>query len=320
VSKVEIAVARFAEGCSCAQAVFSTYAEPFGIDRQTAMKLSAGFGGGMGMMGETCGVATGAFLILGLKHGGEDKDARENACQTVREFAGRFKARHGSLRCKDLLGCDISTPEGLQAMREQKRRSAICTGLVRDAAKILEAMLGDVDRAGAPVRPDVIIRPETPGDHASIRNLLIAAFANHPYSRQTEHLIVEGLRASGALALSLVAELDGDLVGHVAFSPMKINGLDCRWLGLGPLAVWPARQRQGIGQRLVRAGLETIRKLGAAGCVLVGDLAYYRRFGFDNHPAWRMEGVPPEVLLCLPMSYRMPEGSVTHQPAFFAVE
>ena len=141
MSKVETAVARFEEGCSCAQAVFSAYAEGLGLDRQTAMKLSAGFGGGMGRMAQTCGAVTGAFLVLGLKHGGEDHDAREKTYQMVREFAARFTARHGWLLCKDLMGCDISTPEGLQAFKDQKLRSGVCTGLVRDAAEILEGLL-----------------------------------------------------------------------------------------------------------------------------------------------------------------------------------
>jgi C_GCAxxG_C_C family probable redox protein len=139
MSQSETAVARFEEGCSCAQAIFSTYAETLGIDRQTAMKVSAGFGGGMGRMARTCGAVTGAFMVLGLKHGGEDADSRENAYRKVRQFASQFEARHGSLLCKELMGCDISTPEGMQAMKERGLRSAVCTGLVRDAAEILEA-------------------------------------------------------------------------------------------------------------------------------------------------------------------------------------
>ena len=162
----------------------------------------------------------------------------------------------------------------------------------------------------------MIIRPETPSDHDSIRDILIAAFANHPYSHQTEHLIVEGLRADDALTISLVAEVDGELVGQIAFSSVKIGGKDCGWLGLGPVAVLPSQQRQGIGTALVNEGLKTIRSLGAMGCVLVGDPAFYRRFGFEHNPALRMEGVPAEVLLCLPMCGQMPEGNVTHHPAF----
>jgi putative acetyltransferase len=167
-----------------------------------------------------------------------------------------------------------------------------------------------------PATASSIIRPETPSDHDSIRGILIAAFANHPYNHQTEHLIVEGLRADNALTVSLVADVDGNVVGHIAFSSVKIGGKDCGWLGLGPVAVSPSHQRQEIGQALVNEGLRTIRHLGAQGCVLVGDPAFYRRFGFEHNPALRMEGVPPEVLLCLPMGQQMPEGNVTHHPAF----
>ena len=166
----------------------------------------------------------------------------------------------------------------------------------------------------------MIIRPETPGDQDSIRDILIAAFANHPYSHQTEHLIVDALRADDALTVSLVAEVDGNVVGQIAFSPVTIDGKDFGWLGLGPVAVSPGLQRQGIGQALVNEGLKQIRGLRAKGCVLVGDPAFYRRFGFENNPALRMEGVPPEVLMCLPMGDKMPEGNVTLHPAFFVGE
>jgi putative acetyltransferase len=166
----------------------------------------------------------------------------------------------------------------------------------------------------------MIIRPETPGDYSSIRDILIAAFANHPYSHQTEHLIVEALRADDALTVSLVAEVDGTVAGHIAFSRVTIDGEDCGWLGLGPVAVLPAFQRQGIGTALVNEGLKTIRGMGAQGCFLVGDPAFYRRFGFEHHPALRMEGVPPEVTLCMPMGDRMPEGSVRHHAAFHVGE
>jgi putative acetyltransferase len=162
----------------------------------------------------------------------------------------------------------------------------------------------------------MIIRPETSGDHEAIRQILIAAFADHPFSHQTEHLIVEGLRADDALTVSLVAEVNGKVVGHIAFSSVKIGGNDCGWLALGPVAVSPSHQRQGIGQALVNEGLKTIRNMDAQGCILVGEPAFYNRFGFRHDPALRMEGVPPEVLLCLPMSDEMLEGAVTHHPAF----
>jgi putative acetyltransferase len=162
----------------------------------------------------------------------------------------------------------------------------------------------------------MIIRPETPSDHDAIRQILMAAFADHPYSHQTEHLIVEALRADDALIVSLVAEVDGNIVGQIAFSPVTIGGKDCGWFALGPVAVSPSHQRQGIGQALVNEGLDALRKLGAQGCVLVGEPAFYNRFGFRHDPALHMHGVPPEVLLCLPMGDQVPEGSVQHQSAF----
>ena len=166
----------------------------------------------------------------------------------------------------------------------------------------------------------LMIRPETPTDHSAIRDILIAAFANHPYSHQTEHLIVEGLRADGALTVSLVAELDGTFVGQIAFSPVMIDGKDYGWLALGPVAVFPKFQRQGIGTALVTEGLRRIRDLQSQGCVLIGDPAFYRRFGFENNSALHMEGIPPEFVMCLPMGDSVPEGSLTHHPAFHAGE
>lgn len=162
------------------------------------------------------------------------------------------------------------------------------------------------------------IRPETPDDLHAIENVHIAAFANHPYSRQTEHLIVNALRAAQALTVSLVAEVGGEVVGHVAFSPIRINGHDCAWFILGPVGVLPHRQRQGIGQELIREGLKAIRSLGAEGCVLVGEPGYYSRFGFTHNAALVVEGVPAEYFMCLPMAGQIPGGSVSHHAAFSA--
>ena len=162
----------------------------------------------------------------------------------------------------------------------------------------------------------MIIRLEGPGDIRGIEHVHIAAFANHPYSKQTEHLIVNALRAGGALTVSLVAEMDGEVVGHVAFSPVQIDGHDCPWFILGPVGVLPERQRRGIGQALVREGLDAIRSLGAQGCVLVGDPAYYSRFGFANNPRLVLEGVPARYFLCLAMAEPVPRGAVSHHAAF----
>jgi putative acetyltransferase len=163
-----------------------------------------------------------------------------------------------------------------------------------------------------------MVRPETALDHAGIRELNIAAFQGHPYSRQTEHLIVDALRAANALELSLVAEADGEVVGHVAFSAAGIGGTSAGWFLLGPVAVRPARQGEGIGRALVETGLDALRAREACGCVLVGDPAFYSRFGFRQYPGVTCPGVPDENVLCLLLSGEMPTGQVTHHRAFLA--
>jgi putative acetyltransferase len=162
----------------------------------------------------------------------------------------------------------------------------------------------------------VTIRPETPQDIAAIEEIHFAAFANHPYSRQTEHLIVNALRADSALAVSLVASKGGSVLGHIAFSRMGLNGSDCPWLLAGPLGVLPQFQRQGIGKQLVREGLDAIRKLGAEGCVLVGDPGYYTPLGFKHSPGLIMEGVPAENIMYFPIAGGIPEGAISHHAAF----
>ncbi|MFN8663891.1 MAG: N-acetyltransferase [Thermomicrobiales bacterium] len=127
----------------------------------------------------------------------------------------------------------------------------------------------------------MIIRPESPADATAIHALTAAAFAGKPYSDGTEPYVIDALRADGALAISLVAEEQGEVVGHVAFSLVSIADEPGTWYGLGPVSVAPSRQRQGIGTALIETGLAQVRDLGAEGCVLLGDPAYYRRFGFS---------------------------------------
>jgi putative acetyltransferase len=164
----------------------------------------------------------------------------------------------------------------------------------------------------------VIVRSETDRDVDGIREVNIAAFLGHPYSQQTEHLIVEALRAAGALEVSLVAESGGEVVGHIAFSAAEIGDASMGWFLLGPVAVRPERQGEGIGRALIEAGLDALRARGAAGCVLVGDPALYGRFGFTQCPAVTWPGVPEENVLCLLMSGEMLAGKVVHHPAFLA--
>jgi C_GCAxxG_C_C family probable redox protein len=111
MNNIDHAVSCFKEGFNCAQALLSTYGSQFGLDQEMALKAAGAFGGGMGRMGETCGAVTGAFMIIGLRHGkikSEDEQTKEKAYSLVREFVEKFKSRNGSVLCRELLGCDIS--------------------------------------------------------------------------------------------------------------------------------------------------------------------------------------------------------------------
>jgi len=161
-----------------------------------------------------------------------------------------------------------------------------------------------------------LIRPETAEDVAAIREVNVAAFLHHPFSQQTEHLIVEALRAAEALEISLVAEVDGRVVGHIAFSRAAVGDASAGWYLLGPVAVLPDHQGRGIGSALVDAGLAELRSRGALGCALVGDPGFYERFGFSHHPGTICHGIPDEYVLCLAFASDVPTGKVVHHPAF----
>ena len=117
----------------------------------------------------------------------------------------------------------------------------------------------------------MIVRKETESDIEAISQVTIAAFKTLPISNQTEQFIIKALRAAGALTLSLVAEFEGRVVGHVAFSPVIISDGTEGWYGLGPVSVLPEYQKQGIGKSLINEGLSLLRQMGGRGCVLVGD-------------------------------------------------
>jgi putative acetyltransferase len=163
-----------------------------------------------------------------------------------------------------------------------------------------------------------VIRPETPSDEVAIEQLTRRAFLSHPHSRQTEPFIIRGLRAGRALSLSLVAEQAGRVVGHIAFSPVTISDGSAGWYGVGPVSVDPPWQRRGIGRALIESGLAELRNRGAQGCVLVGDPAFYGRFGFGNNSVLVLAGVPREFFLALSFGDASPRGDVRFHPAFDA--
>jgi len=144
MDKVERAVTCFKEGFSCSQALLSTYGAQFGLNREMALKVSGAFGGGMGCMAETCGAGTGAIMVIGLKYGKtrvEDEQTEEKAYSLVKEFVDKFKSRNGSIICRELLGCDISTPKGMALAKEKKLIDTLCPKFVQDAAEIIEQIL-----------------------------------------------------------------------------------------------------------------------------------------------------------------------------------
>ena len=164
----------------------------------------------------------------------------------------------------------------------------------------------------------IIIRTETSHDVNEIERVTLAAFMGKFSDNPTEHLIVNGLRDAGALSLSLVAELNEKIVGHVAFSLVTINEENLNWYGLGPISVIPELQKQGIGSKLINEGLSAIRKLGARGCVLEGSPLYYQRFGFRSRPGLTYEGSPaPEYFMALPFYEDVPQGKVEFHQAFY---
>jgi putative acetyltransferase len=165
---------------------------------------------------------------------------------------------------------------------------------------------------------NLLIRNETAADIAGLSKVTEAAFRNHPHSRQTEQFIIHALRKANALTVSLVAENDGKVVGHIAFSPVTVSDGISGWYGLGPVSVLPELQRQGIGKALIRAGLARLRAAGANGCMLVGDPAYYERFGFRNFPELIHEGIPQQYFLALPFGNNVPCGTATFHNAFTA--
>jgi putative acetyltransferase len=164
----------------------------------------------------------------------------------------------------------------------------------------------------------IMIRDETKEDAAVITEVTVAAFESMEISSHTEQFIIEALRSAKALTLSLVAEVDGRVVGHIAFSPVAISDGTKNWYGLGPVSVLPMYQRMGIGKALIREGLSRLKDLGAKGCCLVGHPQYYRKIGFENVAGLVHEGVPQEVFFALSFDGRFPHGIVTFHEGFKA--
>lgn len=163
---------------------------------------------------------------------------------------------------------------------------------------------------------DVLIRPETAADRAAIHDLTRRAFLGKRYSDGTEPDLIDALRAAGALAVSLVAEQNGVIVGHIALAPALAEDGSSGWYSLGPISVEPRHQRRGIGRDLIREGMERLVARGAAGCVLIGDTNYYPRHGFVPRPELAPAGEPAEHYMVRPLAPLAPETCVSFHPVF----
>jgi putative acetyltransferase len=162
----------------------------------------------------------------------------------------------------------------------------------------------------------LIVRDEVAADHPVITDLVRVAFAPMPFSDENDHLITDALRSAGDLTLSLVAEVQGELIGHVAFSPVVIGPLS-GWFGLGPLAVRADWQRKGVGRALVATGLRRLTDMGASGCALIGNPAIYGRLGFHSDGRLSFGGLPPHLVQWQALrAGPPPEGAIRFAPAF----
>lgn len=161
------------------------------------------------------------------------------------------------------------------------------------------------------------IRPEERADQRAIFAITEAAFDGKRYSAGTEAPIIDQLRKDGDLTISLVAIIAGDVVGHIAFSPATIGEAWNSWYGVGPVSVTPRLQRQGIGQSLMKAGLNKLRTRNANGCALIGDPNYYGRFGFEGDCGLTYGDTSSSYVQRLGFGPDEPTGEVRFAPAFY---
>jgi len=166
--------------------------------------------------------------------------------------------------------------------------------------------------------PAPVIRDEQPEDQAAIHGLTQRAFAPMPFAAGDEQDLIDALRAAGALSLSLVAILDGKLVGHIAFSPAGTEDGQSGWYALGPVSAEPDLQRSGIGSALIRAGIQRLAAIGASGFILTGNPAYYSRFGFRPCPDLCPPEDPAEYFMVLPLGDEAPSSRFAFHPLFHA--
>ena len=165
---------------------------------------------------------------------------------------------------------------------------------------------------------DINIRNEGADDAAPIHRVTEQAFRDAPHTAHTEQFIIDALRRAEALTISKVAESDGEIIGHVAISPVGVSDGAEGWFGLGPISVLPEFQGQGVGSQLMQSALADLEAQGAAGCVVLGEPGYYGRFGFKVVEGLTLPGVPAEYFQVKSFNGRFPQGEVAYHEAFSA--
>lgn len=165
---------------------------------------------------------------------------------------------------------------------------------------------------------DIKICNESAGDAKEIHQVTKLAFVDAPHTDHTEQHIVDALRQAGALTISQVAKVDGEVIGHVAISPVTLSSSASGWFGLGPISVLPEHQGRGVGSKLMKSSLAALEAMGASGCVVLGEPSYYGRFGFKAVDGLVYPGVPAEYFQALSFSGDFPRGEVSYHEAFSA--
>ena len=143
--RIEIAVSKFSEGYNCAQSVFYSYCDALQFDQNNTLKMTCGFGAGMGRKGEVCGAVSGGIMVIGAKYGrgeGDDRTATELTYKKTRELMDRFDKKHGTFICRKLLhGCELTTEEGQRHFKETDLANTICQPCVRSVVEILDSVM-----------------------------------------------------------------------------------------------------------------------------------------------------------------------------------
>jgi putative acetyltransferase len=167
------------------------------------------------------------------------------------------------------------------------------------------------------VMTELHIREESEADCDSIRSVTVRAFHGMPYAGGDEHDVIDRLRSANALTLSLIAVLDAEVIGHIAFSPVMTSDGSCPWFALGPVSVIPERQCKGVGRALIENGLAQLKGMNALGCILTGNPTYYRKFGFQLAPENAPSNEPAEFFMLKRLSSIVPRGQFSFHTAFY---